>query len=147
MSRIKTGFVAGLITVTTTTLLNLVCRAIGLLGENMDLKRLGSFLIDPVRNPAVALLLGLVIHVAAGTVLGTLYAVLVRSYRVVTGMLFMLAFWLLVMLVVAPLMKQGILGLQQGLSLPIATFALHMVFGAILGWIAGKMGVPSRRRA
>jgi Family of unknown function (DUF6789) len=141
MYRIRIGLMAGLIAVVTTTLVNLLSRAIGLLPESMDLRHLAEFLLDTLDNPAGALILGIVIHVIGGGLVGMIYALLVRSYTPQSGVLFMVAFWLLMMLAVTLLLPQGFFGLGFGLIFPIATFALNVIFGEVMGLSAGKMNV------
>ncbi len=139
MHRMKTGLIAGLITAVMTTGLNLISRAIGLLPESMDLRHLAEWLIDPFRHPAGALILGSVLHVIAGGIIGLVYALLVKSFTPLSGVRFMLSFWLLLMLVVLPLAHRGFWGIALGLGLPISTLVLHIVFGLFMGAIAKKL--------
>jgi hypothetical protein len=138
MRRILTGLRAGLIAAIITTIINLAGRAAGVLSEAMDLKLMAEFAIDPAAHPAGALALGSVIHIIAGGVVGSIYAFLVRSYTAKSGLFFMLAFWLVMMLVVSPLAQRGLFGIKLGLAFPIATLILHVVFGAVMGSLAQR---------
>ena len=139
MNRIRIGLSAGFITVAITTVLNLATRALGVLPEAMDLKYMAEFMIDPLQRPAAALALGIVVHLIAGSVIGMAYALIVKSLTALSGVLFMLPLWFGMMLVALPLTHRGLFGLSLGPSLAIATFILHVVFGALIGTIAGKM--------
>jgi hypothetical protein len=79
--------------------------------------------------------------VIAGGILGIIYALLVRSHTPRTGVLFMLALWLVFMLVLSPLMHRGFFGLALGLALPIWTFVLHVTFGGVMGLVAQKISI------
>jgi uncharacterized membrane protein len=137
MRRGRIGLAAGLAAVLMTTVLNLIGRAIGLLPEAMDLKHMAEFVADP----RSALLWGIVIHLISGCIVGMVYTLLMKSYTPKSGVLFMLALWLVMMLVASPLADRGFFALAEGPALPISTFILHVVFGALIGAIARKMSL------
>lgn len=47
--------------------------------------------------------------------------------------------WLLAMLVMMPIAGNGPFGLRLGAAAPVASLAMHLVFGAVLGWSYGLM--------
>ncbi len=55
------------------------------------------------------------------------------------GVVFGTAAWVLMMLVVMPMAGAGVMGLGLGLMAPIMTFMLHAVFGAVLGFVFGRL--------
>src|SRR3990172_13402367 len=107
MGHVKIGLIAGLIAVTLTTALNVIGCLVGLLPEPMDMKYMAELFVDPVIYPFASFVLGLVIHVLSGGVIGIVYALLIRRRTVITGMLFMVLNWLVMMLALFPLTGRG----------------------------------------
>ena len=52
---------------------------------------------------------------------------------VVKGLIFGVLAWLAMMIVFMPVAGHGFFGLSLGFGAPVATFVLHLVFGAVLG--------------
>ena len=52
---------------------------------------------------------------------------------VVKGLTFGVLAWLVMMIVFMPVAGHGFFGLSLGIAVPVATFVLHLVFGAVLG--------------
>ena len=138
IQRARTGAIAGLMTVSITTVLNLLSRAVGILPDSMDLREMAAF-IDPLQFPTLALVAGIIVHILAGGVYGLIYGVLFRNFSVKSGVTFMLAFWLMLMLVMFPLTGRGWFGLHEGWPLPVATLTLHTIFGILLGRFASSI--------
>lgn len=79
------------------------------------------------------------VHLALGTLVwGPLFAVLSPkipgSTCVVRGIVFSVAAWLLMALIVLPLAGMGVFGLRYGFAAPVTTLLLHMVYGVALGF-------------
>lgn len=138
-NRIRIGAIAGFIVVVGTTLLNLLGRAIGWLPESMDLRHMAELFIDPMIHPSGALISGIVVHIVGGTIVGMVYAYVMKSISVRSGILFMLSFWLFMMVVGMPISGRGLFGLNDGFIMPVATFSLNLIFGAALGLAAKKL--------
>ena len=60
------------------------------------------------------------------------------SYRV-RGVLFAIAAWLGMMVVLMPMAGAGVFGLNRGMMVPVAALAMHVVFGLVLGSIYGLL--------
>jgi hypothetical protein len=139
MERIRIGLSAGFAGVVISTLTNILCRAIGLFPEAMDLKYMAEVFIDPARDPATAFAAGIVIHIVLGTLIGGLYGLLIKSFSPLTGVLFMIGNWLLMMLVLFPLTQRGFFGLNQGVIMPVATLGLNLLYGVIIGVLTRRL--------
>ena len=79
------------------------------------------------------------VHLVIGTLVwGPLFALLSPrlpgSTCMVRGILFAVGAWLLMALVVLPLAGMGVFGLAYGFAAPVTTLALHMIYGAALGF-------------
>jgi hypothetical protein len=86
---------------------------------------------------------GWIAHFVIGTVFWGVGFVLVSlylpgSYRV-RGVLFAIAAWLGMMVVLMPMAGAGVFGLSRGMMVPIAALAMHVVFGVVLGSIYGLL--------
>jgi len=84
--------------------------------------------------------LGWLAHFLIGTVLwGVLFALLYPSLPgsepVVKGMVFGVGAWLLMMIIVMPMAGAGFFGLNLGIMAPVMTLILHLIWGAVLGFV------------
>lgn len=100
---------------------------IGMLSEMLGVTRFG----------------GWVAHFLVGTILyGGTIAVLGRSLpggSVAAGLLLGAGGWLMMMIVMMPMAGQGWFGMKLGVMAPLMTLMLHLIFGAVLGWVYGKL--------
>jgi hypothetical protein len=55
------------------------------------------------------------------------------------GINFGIAAWVMMMLVVMPMAGAGLFGLKMGMMAPAMTLMLHVVYGAVLGFVYGKL--------
>jgi hypothetical protein len=83
-----------------------------------------------------------IVHFAIGTLgYGITIALLARSLpssAIVTGLILGTAGWLVMMVVLMPMAGKGLFGMNLGIMAPIMTLMLHLIFGAVLGWVYGK---------
>lgn len=62
------------------------------------------------------------------------------------GVLFGIATWLIVMLLVLPLTRAGTFGLQLGLPAPALMLLVHLVYGGLLGALFGLLDPDGGKR-
>jgi hypothetical protein len=139
MSDLFKGIIAGGVA---TAVLSLLMVMIGATGfePQLELTRLLLALLDA----RTEFTLGWILHVAIGSVLlGGLFANieprLGADSHTKGGVLYGLILWLLVMLILMPAAGVGYFGFQLSLLAPIVMLALHVVYGAVLGWVYGKL--------
>lgn len=60
------------------------------------------------------------------------------------GMLFSIAPWLVMMIVMMPMAGAGFFGLNLGMAGPVMTLVLHLIFGAVLGAVYGARAARTR---
>jgi hypothetical protein len=132
------GLAAGTVTVILTTILLAIGQPAGLLPAGMDLRAMAP-LVDREASPGLALAAGALGHCIAGALIGLAYGRFARRFGPVSGILFLLPVWLLLMVVALPATGQGFFGLRQGVSLAIGTLLLHVVFGAVMGALARRI--------
>ena len=139
MTNIRVGLVSGLIAVLITSAINIVCRLIGLLPEQLDMKYMAIVFVNPLTAPITAFWLGLVIHILIGVIAGAAFEVLVKQSTPLKGVIFsLLAVWLGMVLVVFPIAGFGFFGLNVGAVMPVATFLLNVVYGSAVGALAQR---------
>lgn len=87
--------------------------------------------------------LGLLFHFFVGTLLWGAAFGFAHDYlwgpSWVRGMTFAAGAAVAVILIVMPLSGAGILGLHHGISVPLVITAIHLLYGAMLGVIYGKL--------
>jgi uncharacterized membrane protein YagU involved in acid resistance len=84
---------------------------------------------------------GWLMHFAIGLVWGGLFGAIAERMPSegypVKGMVFGVLAWLLMMLVLMPVAGAGLFAMTIGLMAPLATLVLHLVFGAVMGFVQG----------
>ena len=94
---------------------------------------------------------GWMVHFLVGTVAwGGFFAILQpflpsRS-SLVRGMMFGVAAWLAMMLLMMPMADAGYFGLVLGWTTPFTTLLLHLIFGAVLGLACSLLPMPDYER-
>ncbi len=75
-----------------------------------------------------------------GLVYAFVFSALPFGGHVSRGILIGIAGWFMMMIAVMPMMGAGLfgLGMPSGMMVPVATLMLHVVFGAVLGFVYGK---------
>lgn len=130
------GMIAGFVGTIILSALMVMKSMIGLMPE-----------LDPVGMLAGMLggsmVVGWLMHFFIGTVAwGGGYALLYKSLpgknSITKGIAFALGAWLLMMLLVMPMAGEGIFGLELGIAAPVMTMMLHVVFGAVTGFVFDK---------
>ena len=56
------------------------------------------------------------------------------------GISFGIAAWAMMMLLIMPMAGAGFFGLKMGMMAPVMTLMLHVIYGAVLGSVYGKLG-------
>jgi hypothetical protein len=137
MARITRGFHAGLIATLAMSLFMVMQMSFGLMPQ-VDIIRT---LAEIMGSSQVAAWL---VHFVVGTVLfgGTFaiaYGRVPGATSIGKGLSFATIVWLLMMLLVMPVMGAGFFGWTLGLIFPVATLALQLVYGFVLGGIFAEV--------
>ena len=98
-------------------------------------------------SPAI----GWMAHFVIGTVLwGVLFALLYRTLPGATalakGLSFSVLAWLLMMIMPMPMAGMGLFGMKLGMMAPVMTLMMHLVWGAVLGYVYGKLSTQTATR-
>lgn len=133
MSTIVKGVIAGFAATVVLSALMLMKQAMGLMPE-LDIAQMLTAMLG---LPGVAF--GWAMHFGIGSVVwGGLFAIIAPRFHagnVAGGIAFGTVAWLMMMVGIMPMAGAGLFGLQLGILAPIMTFMLHVVYGAILGWV------------
>ncbi|OSP53422.1 DUF6789 family protein [Pseudoruegeria sp. SK021] len=131
MTNLKGGIVAGFAATVVLSLLMIVKGMMGLMPELDVAAMLATMVGAPIS-------VGWIVHFMIGTLAwGGGFAVLYRAIpgrsAVTKGIVFGIAAWLGMMIVVMPMAGAGLFGMNLGILAPVMTFVLHVIFGAVLG--------------
>jgi hypothetical protein len=130
------GLVAGFIATVVLSALMLLKQRTGLVPQLNPIEMLTK--MAGGSPPAV----GWVPHFLIGTVLwGSLFPIFDAKVPTgshwLNGILFGIGAWILMMVLVMPMAGAGLFGMALGIVVPIATFVLHLIYGAVLGGTYG----------
>ena len=131
MKNISAGILAGFVA---TVVLSALMIAKGMMGAMSELNV--AAMIANMMGVSVGV--GWIVHFMIGTIawgagFAALNGMLPGSSVVVKGIVFGIAAWLGMMLLIMPMAGIGLFGMNLGIMAPIMTFVLHIIFGAILG--------------
>jgi len=145
MNNWTSGLVAGFAATVALSALMIMKSAMGIMPQ-LDLIEMMSRMVGAPGNVAI----GWLVHFGIGTIAwGLLFAWLdprlPGNTYVLRGVVLGSGAWLLMMIVMMPMAGAGFFGLGLGIMAPIMTLVLHVIFGAVLGWVYGQMvsRVPS----
>lgn len=104
---------------------------------------IASMLADMMGMPG-QIAMGWLAHFMIGTVgYGLVFAAIYKSIpgtsAVMRGIVLAVAGWLVMMIVIMPMAGMGLFAMTIGMMAPMMTAVLHIVFGAILGWMFAKL--------
>lgn len=135
------GMIAGFIATVVLSALMLMKGMLGLMPQ-LDVIGMLSGMLGGSRG------MGWIMHFIIGTVawgggFALLYSAIPGGSSWVKGILFGLAVWLVMMLVIMPMAGAGLFGMNIGIMAPIMTMMLHLIFGAVLGAAYAKLTTAS----
>jgi len=82
--------------------------------------------------------------VAWGGGFALLYGMIPGGSAVIKGIVFGVAAWAGMMIVVMPMAGAGIFGMNFGVMAPMMTLVLHVIFGAVLGMVFASRAAATR---
>lgn len=141
MARLGNGFLAGFAATIVLSIFMMMKEMMGMMPDMNVIAMLTK--MSGASTPAM----GWLMHFMIGTVVwGGLFALLQDripgSNTVIRGIVFGIAAWLLMMVIVMPMAGAGMFGMNFGKAAPVMTLMLHMIFGATLGAVYGWRAAP-----
>jgi len=140
MNKITAGIGAGFVA---TVVLSAMMIAKGMMGVMPELDVI-AMLSTMMGAPAVMGWLG---HLMIGTLawgggFALLYGLIPGGTALIKGIVFGVAAWLGMMVMVMPMAGAGFFGMTFGIMAPMMTLVLHVVFGAVLGTVFHMLVEP-----
>ena len=138
MRDIPKGLLAGFVATVVLSLLMVLKTMMGLMPQ-LDLPKM---LADMMGSPDMPVL-GWIAHFAIGIVgygiaIAVLDSKLPGTNRVGHGVTLGVIGWLIMMVVLMPMAGAGLFGRNMGVMATLMTLVLHIIFGAVLGWVYGR---------
>ena len=134
-SNIIKGMVAGFVATVVLSALMVMKSMMGLMPELDVIAMLSKMM-------GASLAIGWIAHFMIGTVIwGGLFVCLAPylpggSYWF-KGVIFGVGAWLMMMIAVMPMTGAGLFGMNLGMTAPVMTLVLHIIYGAVLGGVYG----------
>ncbi len=145
MTDTSKGIVAGF---AATVVLSMIMVAKGMMGlmPNLDvIAMLGSMMnTTPTIGWVIHFMIGMI---AWGIGFAIVLNVLPGKSNLSKGINFGIAAWVLMMVVVMPMAGAGLFGLNMGMMAPAMTLMLHVIYGAVLGLVFGRLGIANAATA
>jgi len=152
MKDIPKGLLAGLVATVVLSVLMVAKAMMGIMPE-LDIPKMLAGMVGSPDMPAIGWLLHAVIGIVIyGVGIAVLDSKLPGNNHVGHGIMLGVIGWLLMMVIVMPMVGAGLFGMNMGIMAAVMTLMLHLIFGAVLGWVYGRSGVSqdvsiSRARA
>ncbi|MDZ4094372.1 MAG: DUF6789 family protein [Paracoccaceae bacterium] len=142
MQNLSAGLLAGFVATVVLSVLMMAKTMMGVMPE-LDVIHMLSGMMG---MPAIAGWLG---HFMIGTVawgggFALLYGMIPGGSAVIKGIVFGVAAWAGMMIVVMPMAGAGIFGMNFGVMAPMMTLVLHVIFGAVLGMVFASRAAATR---
>ena len=131
MQNISAGLLAGFVATVVLSVMMVIKGMMGVMPE-LDV----AAMIGMMMGASVAV--GWVIPFMIGTIawgggFAVLYNVIPGSSAMLKGIVFGIAAWLGMMIMIMPMAGAGLFGMNMGIMAPMMTLVLHVIFGAVLG--------------
>lgn len=138
MQHVSKGILAGFVATLVLSALMFVKSMMGVMPE-LDIAKMISGMMGMPNTP----LIGWAVHFMIGTILyGIAIAILDTSLpgasHVSHGVIIGAIGWLVMMVMLMPMAGDGLFGIKLGIMAPVMTLVLHLIFGAVLGWVYGR---------
>lgn len=140
--RIKAGLTAGFIATVVLSLLMLIQHALGAMPALNPIADIVQ-IVDRFTGARLPVFAGWIGQFLIGTAAwGIAYAIIARVLpgdATVKGLIFGGLAWLAMMILFMPLTGNGLFGMRLGMAVVVATLALHLVYGVVLGVVYGSL--------
>lgn len=138
MQNLSKAMLAGFVATLVLSALMVMKSMMGVMPE-LDIAAMISTMMGVPGMPMV----GWGVHFMIGTILyGVAIAVLdprlPGDSRIGHGVAIGALGWLAMMIMLMPLAGVGMFGMSLGMMAPVMTLVLHLIFGAVLGWVYGR---------
>lgn len=147
MNRFGKGLLAGLAATVVLSALMVAKAMMGVMPE-LDIAKMIAAMMGFPDKPIV----GWIVHsmlgiVGYGAAISLFAKHLPGNSYVGHGLMLAVGGWLIMMVMLMPMAGAGLFGMKMGWMAPMMTLVLHLIFGAVLGWVYGsQLGQVSDNR-
>lgn len=138
MAHVGKGLLAGLAATIVLSALMLIQSMMGIMPE-LNLPKMIAGMMGapdmPMIGWAVHFMIGIVLY---GVAMALLDARLPGKSHVGHGVILGFFGWLIMMIMLMPMAGAGLFAMSLGVMAPMMTLVLHLIFGAVLGWVYGR---------
>jgi len=132
------GLLAGLAATVVLSLLMVMKAMMGVMPQ-LDLPKMLAGMMGSPDMPLIGWIAHFVIGIVVyGVAIAALDSKLPGTSRVGHGVVIGGIGWLIMMVVLMPMAGAGLFGMNMGVMAPMMTLVLHLIFGAVLGWVYGR---------
>lgn len=139
---IKKGITAGFVGTLAMSAIMIVKKLMGVKPSIDPIGMITDMVHEKVGLPETPII-GWVMHFMIGAIVfGILYSIInskLKGPNAVKGITLGLIAWLMMIVVVMPMSGAGLFGLSLDPVTPVLTLMLHVVYGAVLGTVYGKL--------
>ncbi|MFN3724347.1 MAG: DUF6789 family protein [Paracoccaceae bacterium] len=141
MQNIKAGIVAGFVATVVLSAMMVAKTMMGIMPALDVIAMLSAMM-------GTSAVMGWIVHFMIGTLawgggFALLYGMIPGSGAVTKGIVFGIAAWLGMMVMVMPMAGAGLFGMAMGIMAPMMTLVLHIIFGAVLGAVYQAQAKPA----
>ncbi len=145
MTNTARGIAAGLAATVVLSMIMVAKGMMGLMPELNVIAMLSSMMkTAPIFGWAAHFMIG---ALAWGLGFVAISRMLPGSTELAKGISFGVVAWVMMMVAVMPMAGAGIFGLKMGMVAPMMTLMLHVIYGAVLGLVYGKLGAAKTAAA
>lgn len=138
MQNLLKGWWAGLVATIVLSALMVVKSMMGIMPA-LDLPMMIAGVMGKPDMPMVGWAVHFMIGVIGyGTAMALLNTSLPGRSQVGHGLILGFVGWLIMMLMLMPMMGVGLFAMGMGVMAPVMTLVLHLIFGAVMGWVYGR---------
>jgi uncharacterized membrane protein YagU involved in acid resistance len=138
MRDIPKGLLAGLAATIVLSLLMGMKAMMGVMPQ-LDIAKMLAGMMGAPDMPIIGWIAHFVIGIVVyGIAIAVLDSKLPGTSRVGHGVMLGVIGWLIMMVVLMPMAGAGLFGMNMGVMAPLMTLVLHLIFGAVLGWVYGR---------
>ncbi|MEB0060243.1 DUF6789 family protein [Variovorax sp. LG9.2] len=139
MKDIPKGLLAGLAATIVLSVLMVLKATMGFMPQ-LDLPQMLAGMMGSPDQPLIGWIVHFVIGIVIyGVAIAALDSKLQGTSRVGHGIMLGIIGWLIMMLVLMPMAGAGLFGMNMGIMASVMTLVLHLIFGAVLGWVHGRL--------
>jgi len=138
MNQIGKSLLAGL---AATIVLSALMIAKGMMGvmPELDIAKMLAGMMGSPDKPFIGWIVHFMIGIVGyGAAITLLDERLPGNSQVWHGVMIATLGWLVMMLMLMPMAGAGLFAMKMGLMAPMMTLVLHLIFGAVLGWVYGR---------